>query len=394
VFKEKQNIQLKISFWGHAYNDTYLFIIPLLLPFFRQEFSFTYFQSGLILAIHVALRSIFSLLFGLLGDRYNQRHLFISLGFAVSSILLGSVVWISNLPFMISVLLLMAISVSTFHPLATVMIGEKASLDKQGRDLSLFNVAGTLGLAVMSLIFGWLIQLWGWRMACLILALPGFILAKKYFQLDNETSDDHVKAKKIIHRCLFMIYFISHAFRGLGTWAILSFLPVYATDYMGLRPGIAAWVASIYFTGEVSGSLLISKKLDQNNPLKFIIFATVSSSLLIYVLTHSTIPLVTLLLVVGIGILQGFTYPAQQTWLTRVSSKHTRGKLFGLVYFVEGLSSTIAPFLYGWLADQLGLVYAYRLASIPFFICFLLYIILYFMAEKQLSIKIDNASIH
>jgi len=122
VFKKQKNIQLKISLLGHAYNDIYLFIIPLLLPFFRLEFSFTYFQSGLILAIHVALRSIFSLVFGFLGDRFDHKHLFISFGFALPSILLGSIVLISNLPFMIAVLLLLAISVSTFHPLATTMI--------------------------------------------------------------------------------------------------------------------------------------------------------------------------------------------------------------------------------------------------------------------------------
>lgn len=393
VFKDRKNIHLKISLWGHAYNDTYLFIIPLLLPFFRQEFSFTYFQSGLILAIHVALRSIFSLLFGLLGDRYNHRHLFISFGFAVSSILLGSVVWISNLLLMISVLLLMAISVSTFHPLATVMIGEKAKPDKQGRDLSLFNVAGTLGLAVMSLIFGWLIQLWGWKIACLVLALPGFVLARGYFLLRNGTSDVAVKTTKIVQKSLFIIYYLSYAFRGLGTWAILSFLPVYATDYIGLRPGISAWFASIYFAGELSGSLVISKILDRNNPLKFIIFATVSSSLLIFTLTYSTLPVVTVLLVSGIGLSQGFTYPSQHTWLSRVSSNHTRGKLFGIVFFVEGISSTMAPFLYGWLADQFSLVYAYRLASVPFFISFLLYIVLYILAEKQMPVQINTSSI-
>ncbi|MDD4896927.1 MAG: MFS transporter, partial [Atribacterota bacterium] len=143
MIKDKKNMQLKINLWGHAYNDSYLFIIPLLLPFLRQEFFFTYFQSGLILAIHVALRSIFSLVFGLLGERFNHRHLFISFGFTLSSIFLGSIVWISHLPFVITILLLMAISVSTFHPLATVMIGENAAPGKKGQYLSLSNVAGT-----------------------------------------------------------------------------------------------------------------------------------------------------------------------------------------------------------------------------------------------------------
>ena len=91
------------------------------------------------------------------------------------------------------------------------------------------------------------------------------------------------------------------------------------------------------------------------------------------------------IILVTIGLLQGCIYPSQHTWLTKVSSNQTRGKLFGFVFFIEGLSSTIAPFLYGWLADKLGLVYAYRLASIPFFISFLLYIILHFTTKKSIT---------
>jgi MFS family permease len=384
VIKDKKNIQLKINLWGHAYNDSYLFIIPLLLPFLRQEFFFTYFQSGLILAIHVALRSIFSLVFSLLGERFNHRHLFIAFGFTLSSIFLGSIVWISHLPFVITILLLMAISVSTFHPLATVMISENAAPGKKGQYLSLFNVAGTLGLSIISLMFGWLVQLWGWRIACLAISLPGFILAWGYSKLKNNKSNVDIKEEQLTQKICFLIYFISYAFRGLGIWAILSFLPVYATDFIGLTPGISAWFASIYFAGELFGSLGISKILDRINSLKLIIIATIFSSLLILALTSSTLPIIMVIILVTIGLLQGCIYPSQHTWLNEVSSNQIRGKLFGLVFFIEGLSSTIAPFLYGWLADKLGLVYAYRLASIPFFISFLLYILLHFTTKKDL----------
>ena len=40
--------KLKLHALGHSYNDMYFFIIPLLLPLFREEFSLSYFQSGLI----------------------------------------------------------------------------------------------------------------------------------------------------------------------------------------------------------------------------------------------------------------------------------------------------------------------------------------------------------
>lgn len=382
MFKNNENLQLKLNALGHAYNDAYHFIIPLLLPFFRQEFLFSYFQSGLMLTIHVALRSIFSMIFGSLADRYNHKHLIIAFGFAFSSFLLGSVIYIDHLFFIIAALLLMAVGVSTFHPLATAMVGEKAKPDKRGRDLSFFSAAGTLGLSIMSLIFGWLVQLWGWRMACFVISLPGFVLAWWYTQLKNEIPDDSIKTKKLANKILFVVLFISHGLRSLGSWAILSFLPIYATDYIGLKPSMSALTVSIFFIGVLLGNLLMSKKLDQQNPLSLVNFATISAGILIFTLTYCTIPIVMGILVVGIGLSQGFYFPSKNTWLIKVSSNHNRGRLFGFIFFIEGISATIAPSLYGWLADQFGLVYAYRLASIPIFFSFLLYIVLYRMSKR------------
>jgi len=391
--KNKKSFQLKLNALGHAYNDSYHFIIPLLLPFFRQEFLFNYFQSGLILTIHIGLRSVSSMAFGSLADRYNHKHLFIALGFLLSSILLGSVIWISNPSLIIAVLLLMAIGVSTFHPLAMAMVGEKAKPDKRGRDLSLFSAAGTLGLSVISLLFGWMVQLWGWRITCMVISFPGFFLAWLYTKLKDELPEHDIKARELPHKNFFILFFVSHGLRNLGTWAILSFLPTYASDYIGLNPAVSAWIISIYFTGVFLGSLIISQLLDRKTPLKFVCFATISTALLIFILTYLTIPLVMRILVAFIGLLQGFYFPAQNTWLTQVSTNRTRGKLFGLAIFSEGIAATIAPSLYGLLADNFGLVFAYKLASIPIFISFFLYIALYYLTEGHQRTEINVSSI-
>lgn len=87
--------KLRLNALGHFYNDIYFFIIPFLLPLFREEFGINYIQSGLILTTHVALRSIFSLLFGYLGDKYEKRVIIAS-GFIYSSIFLGGLIWLQS----------------------------------------------------------------------------------------------------------------------------------------------------------------------------------------------------------------------------------------------------------------------------------------------------------
>jgi MFS family permease len=391
---------LKINAFGHAYNDAYHYIIPLLLPFFRLEFSFTYFQSGLVLTFYEALRSIFSLVSGLFADRFGHKHLIIALGFIMSSVLLGSVIWISKIPLIISVLLLMAIAVATFHPLATAMVGEKAKPGKQGRDLSLFSAAGTLGLIIISLLFGWLVQIWGWRTTCFIIALPGILLGWYYIKIKEEKQEVKTVINKTNHHNLFTIFFLSRGILCLGTKAFSSFLPVYATTYIGLKPGASAWILSIYFLGVFTGSIFICQIIDQKKPLQFAISSTASMTILILLFTFSSIPLLVAILVGVIGLMEGIYFPSQNTWLTMVSSYYNRGSLFGFGFFIEGLSATISPTIFGWFADKFGLVYAYRLTVIPIFISFFLYILLFQKAEnlqKQSGklhrcSKIDNSA--
>ncbi len=380
--ENKKNLSLKINSLAHAYNDAYLFVIPLLLPFFKLEFSFTYFQSGLILTLNEALRSVFSLLTGLFTDRFGRKNLIISLGFIISSLLLGSVLWIKKTSSIIIVLLLMAIAVATFHPLATAMVGEKAKPDKKGRDLSLFSAAGTFGLIVISLLFGWLVQTWGWRLTCFIIAIPGLLIGWLYLKIREEKYEIEAIRSKTNFGNLLTVFFLSRAVLCLGTKVFLSFLPVYATTCIGLKPGISAWVISFYFFGVLTGSIFISNLLDRKKPLQFTIFSTASMIILIYFFTYSNLTLLTLILIGIIGFMEGIYFPSQNTWLIMFSSNHRRGSLFGFGLFIEGLSATISPTIYGWFADKYGLTYSYRLTVVPIFLSLILSLFLYKMVEK------------
>jgi len=246
--KREVKSKLKLNALGHFYNDIYFFIIPLLLPLLRKEFGINYIQSGLILTAHVALRSIFSLLFGYLGDKYEKRKIIAS-GFICSSIFLGGLIWLQNIYTIATFLFLLAIGVSTFHPLATAMVRENSKSNKRGRNFGLFTAAGTLGLIVASVLFGIFVQIWGWKITCFLLSLPGYPLAYMYLKSKKDKKNHIAKAEKKTKQSHIHLFFVSIGIRSLGVWAVLSFLPLYATDYIGLKPEISAWIISAYFIG-------------------------------------------------------------------------------------------------------------------------------------------------
>ena len=394
--KDRRDVKskLKLNAFGHFYNDIYFFIIPLLLPFLRKEFGINYIQAGLILTAHVALRSIFSLTFGYLGDKYEKRVIIAS-GFICSSIFLGGLVWTNNLPTIVVLLFLLAIGVSTFHPLATAMIRENSKKHQRGRNFGLFTAAGTLGLIVASVLFGIFVQIWGWKITCLLLSLPGYLLAYMYLKSKKDKKNHIAKAEKKTKQSHIHLFFISIGIRSLGVWAVLSFLPLYATDYIGLKPEISAWIVSAYFIGVLLGALISSRILDKKQPLVLILSSTIFTTLLLLGITFIVRPVLIFLVIGILGSLDGIFFPSLNTWLTFICPVNQQGKIFGILFFAEGVSATIAPTLYGWIADQFSLIWAYRIATIPLFISFILFLILHFLEikhDKAYKVKLSLSS--
>lgn len=373
--KKEIKTRLTINGLGHAFNDSYMFIIPLLLPLLREEFHINYVQSGLILTTYFAIRSIFTLIFGYFGDTYDKRTI-IAGGFISSSILLGGLIWIQSIHIIIAFLLLMAIGVSTFHPLATAIVRENSLTSQRGRNFGLFGAAGVGGLFISSLLFGFFVHLWGWKITCLLISLPGYFLAYAYLKLKRGKKNYKTEAEKKIKQSHIPLFFISKAIRKLGTWAIIAFLPFYAIDYIGLRPEISSWGISVFFAGLFLGNLISSRISDKSQPFDLILSTTIVSVFLILGITFVVQPIIIILLIGILGILQGLYYPSQNTWQTFICPVHNQSSFFGIGIFAEGISATIAPTLYGWIADQISLIGAYRLAAVPLFISFILFFIL------------------
>jgi len=386
--KDKKS-KLILNAIGHSYNDIYFFIIPLLLPLFREQFQINYVQSGLILSIHIAIRSVFSLLFGHFGDQYDKRKI-IAAGFILSSILLGGLVWANRIETIIALLLLLAIGVSTFHPLATTIVRENSSNSKRGKYLSLFSAAGTAGLVVASLLFGFFVQTWGWKITCLALSLPGYLLAYLYLKSNRDVKKMSSEVGKNNNIQRLPLFYMSLGFRSMGFWAVISFLPIYATDYLSMRVEFSAWIISIFFAGVLFGSLISSRLTDRNQPLVLVLITTFASINLVLGITYIMTPILLLMFIAILGILEGIFFPAQNTWLTFVCPLNKQSKMFGVSLFSEGLAATIAPILFGGIADKIGLIFAYRFALIPISISFTLFMILFILDERfnnSLAIK-------
>jgi len=184
----------------------FILILPLLLPFLRSELNLDYFYSGLIISIHVGVRSFFSYISGYLGDKYNKR-LIVSFGFIFSSIFLIFLALSQTYITVIFTSAIMAVGVATFHPLVTTLVGEQTNFENRTLQIGIFESIGAIGIIITSLFLSAFVSKLGWRKVCFILAIPGFIFAIKYLKISKDKIKNRIKETIFVHK-INILYFL------------------------------------------------------------------------------------------------------------------------------------------------------------------------------------------
>ena len=255
ILEKYSNKKMLLNYLGHTYNDMYFFILPMLLPVLRNQFGLSYTQVGLLLTCHVAIRSLCSYISGTLGAKYD-RNVVISLGFIISSVFLGSLLWTENINSIITLLLLLAIGVSTFHPLATTIAGEEAYISNTKLQLGLFESSGAIGIILVTFIFGFMVEKFGWQKTCFFIALPGFFIALGFFYFRKVKIDlkEIIDDKKVELSSIPFVLCARMSF-SFCIWAVLSYSAIYTTDILYLPIIYSSWYLAFIFIGYFIGSI-------------------------------------------------------------------------------------------------------------------------------------------
>lgn len=379
--------KLEINAVGHSFNDIFFVIIPLLMPFLQSEFHLNYFQLGLILSGHIAIRSLFSYVTGVLGDKY-QKNTMISMGFFLISLNLALIFWVTQLRIIVFLLIFLAVGVAPFHPLVTMIVGENAHPKQRALQLGLFESFGLLGIVLISFTFGLMVQFLGWRATLLFIAFPGlplgFVYLKKRFHPVSKISRNE-ESNGFISK-YYLIYFIfTSQITTIGLNIFMAFLPSFVIEVLGVNPSVASWYSSLYFLGIMVGTVsfgLLVDRLHWNN-LLVISSCYLVAIPIICIVSSSYNSVLVGLLVAFIGIITGGSFNIQNVWLINSSSPIIRSRIFGLRFLITGFSETISPSIYGWIGDQFGLQIAYRWSIVPVVVGLLFILALYRMDVKD-----------
>ena len=162
------------AFIGHGTNDSFWFILPLVLPLILRQYDLRYATAGGLLTAYLITIAIFSMLLGKISDHF-PRWVFISFGFMAASAGLFAASYTVRLSLFTICILLAAVGVSTYHPVMYAAINDRITQNR-GRFFSQFEFSGLLIILFMYALSGSLLQKIAWVGVLRIVSIPGFIL--------------------------------------------------------------------------------------------------------------------------------------------------------------------------------------------------------------------------
>lgn len=362
--KSKRKLFVLFSL-GHSFNEMGWMIIPFLLPIIREEFHLTYTQAGISLAFFSLAFSVFSMISGYLKDIYKVKKI-LSFGFLSTGVMFSLLFLTHSYLQLIIVLTMIGVGLSIFHPVGIPLFSKSW---KTGIHFGFFEVAAALGVFIMAALLPSLITFLGWRLTSLILALPnlpiGFLFLTYWRNMESAGSTSNSKKNSSIGAKSLILFYIGLGIQGFGGMAVFSFLPLFAVDVGGLLPEKASFFHFFLQLGAIPGTLILGILSDYYSPLKIIFFLALITIPMIFIVTLSSSLLIIFgsLAILGVCVIGKFV--PQDVWLSQVTSQKNRGKAFGGIMSLLGLTRVLSPLAFGFLADKWGLIASFRCAILP-----------------------------
>lgn len=360
-------------------------------------------QAFAVFALGFLIRPLGALFWGPLGDKIGRKKV-LSLSIIIMT---GATVAMALLPgyqtigVLAPILLLVARLVQSFsasgeYAGAACFIAEYAPSKRRGIFVSLVPASTAVGLLFASLFVAVLtttlsaeaMQSWGWRIPFLLAAPLGLI--GMYIRLKLEDSPEFLEAEEQLdteaahplrtllahHRKSVVIGISVTALNAVGFYLLLSYLPTYLTETLGMSSGRAfainvvtlfVYVGSIFFMAQVSDK--IGRKTVLIAACLIFLLMTVP----LFSALDSAIAFIPFFVAVNLGIMLTINDGTLPAFLTEIFPVEVRFTGFAFTFNVSnavfgGTAPFVATFLIGAtgsaLAPAIYLMFAATLALV------------------------------
>ncbi|MFW9990658.1 MAG: MFS transporter [Candidatus Odinarchaeota archaeon] len=397
---------------AHFFHHYMLYAFPALLLLIKEDIPLTYTEIGVLGMVPVLIMAITSPAIGWMSKKVNVGFSIVLTGiflFALSSFFLS---FANSFIELLIGNLVLGLGACTYHPLGLGVCANCYRGNHRGKALSVNHASGVLGTAISpvgSLAIAIFI-LANWRAAFLVLsigyAIIGLImvvwqvfqrLVQKYTLIlesyesspANPQSSDRltsVNVRKTFKSWILVTVGVLLAISALRSGVYRSFsyfFPVLLNDFYGVSDfDSGLWASLILLAGAISDiyGAAVSDRQGPFGRLKMVILSAIGTSLaiiLIIALTITSPEFWMILLAFGIfSIMFYLSGGTLQALMSDIVPASQRSFLYGLMFSIGPLLSSISPIIFGMLLDLFhspvgGLYFMFALISFSFVVSIL-----------------------
>jgi MFS family permease len=362
VTRRDERRTMSVASGAHALHDGYTDLIYVMLPVWQAEFGLSYAAVGALRGLFAGSMASLQIPAGHLSERYGAALILAGgtaltgLGFCLAGLSGGFAA-------LLAALLIGGIGASTQHPIASALVARAFSGPRSLKALGGYNFAGDIGKMTVPAVAALMMAVMPWRPTVIVLGAAGFVAAILILMLTprlgpvpiaaNTDNDCGTRPEAMVPRFAFPTLLSIGVIDSATRMGFLTFLPFILTAKGASLPAIGI-ALTLVFAGGAAGKLLCAFIGARIGIINTVFLTEILTLVLILALLPLPLEAAFVILPV-LGIMLNGTSSVLYGSVPALVSPDRRTSAFGKFYTGTIGAGAIAPILYGFIGDQIGL---------------------------------------
>ena len=344
----------------HFSNDACFTLFYPLLPLLASDLHLSYTEVGLLKTIFSSASSVLQIPAGLMGERLGEFVVLIC-GNIWTGLGLGVIALSPSYLVLLIMVLLGGIGGNPQHPLAASLVSRVYERSRLATAIGTLNVAGDLGKLFGALTAGIIAVHFGWRAALVSIGMFTTVLSLLLLwrrpgevppsltplSEHSETTRGNGASAKV------GLLLLAGSFDEMTRTVALTFLP-FVLARQGLDTAAISVLVGMMVMGGGIGRFVCGWLGDRWGIFAMILLTEVVTAIALVGFLSAPLSLLMPLAIVFGFPLNG-TSSVMQSAVARMVPVHQRGRWYGIYFTVVLVSGSVAPIVYGYVGDKLGL---------------------------------------
>ena len=360
VTRRDETRTMSVASGAHALHDGYTDLIYVMLPVWQAEFGLTYAAIGALRGLFAGTMASLQIPAGHLSERYGAA-LILAVGTALTGLGYCLAGLSGGFAALLVALLIGGVGASTQHPIASALVARAFSGSRSLKALGGYNFAGDIGKMTVPALAAVMMTVMPWRPTVIVLGAVGFIAAVLILLLTPrfgtvvsaaKREDRHaasIEPPRYAFPTLLSIGVIDSATR----MGFLTFLPFILTGKGASLP-VVGFALTLVFAGGAVGKLVCAFIGARIGIINTVLLTEILTLVLIFAILP--LPLEAAMVVLPIlGVMLNGTSSVLYGSVPELVAPEKRTRAFGQFYTGTIGAGAIAPILYGFVGDIIGL---------------------------------------